>query len=385
MTKTPPRDPAGQSKDDSPIASYDTGFSPGSDSPVGIPASADDGSLGGYTHVVDGAGQSRPVPEIDRSKEWTDADQRNFYMFGQLVPTIIAGEILGLGTAAWAVSRGVIAAGHQAHILGRGVAFGFHGIVEGLEYTDEKFGARGWGEAPGVRKWSEAQRQEVGDWVAAAGGRATTEGEDPGGSSSSTAREVGRPATERPGDDRDLFDDGQDHSSEEDTTKTDTPQDPNAVHRDNAPTDPSPTDPSGSTTDVYIDVDTGDISTTTTTPPPKNGGDEIPSDDGGGEDTRRERLVKAQEWAEATGAISFVSSDPADDQRPDEFAVLGIGNFGALFGLGSTGEPLLDEGTFQERLAQAQKWVEAVGSGRAENGSEGWWFVPGKGGWVMNG
>ena len=64
---------------------------------VGVPRTGADGDgwLGGYTHVVDGAGQSRAVPDVDRSRDWSQGDAFNFWLFGEFVPTAVAGEVLG--------------------------------------------------------------------------------------------------------------------------------------------------------------------------------------------------------------------------------------------------------------------------------------------------
>jgi hypothetical protein len=49
------------------------------------------------------------------------------------------------------------------------------------------------------------------------------------------------------------------------------------------------------------------------------------------------------------------------------------------------GEPLPDEGSVGERLAKVERWLEGVVSGSSSNGADGWWYIPGKGGWVIRG
>jgi hypothetical protein len=93
--------------------------------------------------------------------------------------------------------------------------------------------------------------------------------------------------------------------------------------------------------------------------------------------------VKAQAWAEAVGAVKFVSTDPLTDETPVERGVIVVGKWAGLPTLLS--EPVVDEDSVAARLRKVERWLGEVASGEVGNGADGWYFVPGRGGWVMQG
>jgi hypothetical protein len=275
---------------------------------------------------------------------WSKGDEFNFHMWGKFVPTVLLGELVGAFGGAALAARvgssvgiplygGFIQVGlPSAHQWGAGIAMGVHGIVEGLDHGLE-------------------------------------------------AHESHNP-------------DGQSGSQSSDG-RTDPHQDTglDSPGKGDAPDDKQPD--GGKKTVVYIDVDSGDRTVVVTTPPPtpptedpdppkdRPSDDDRPGDDGTDENKGRERLVKAQAWAEAVGAVKFVSTDPLTDETPVERGVIVVGKWAGLPTLLS--EPVVDEDSVAARLRKVERWLGEVASGEVGNGADGWYFVPGRGGWVMQG